>query len=135
VAALVARGLTNRQVAEALVIAERTAEARARNIRGELRLTTRAHIAAWASQQELISPDRGAPPPPTAPVRAACPVGRAKIRGRLRVFPHAEILDRSYAVPDRLAPGGRRREEDVERGDAMRPCRPSASPSAARPGR
>jgi non-specific serine/threonine protein kinase len=49
VAALVGRGFTNRRIAEALVIAERTAETHARNIREKLGLSTRAQIAAWAA--------------------------------------------------------------------------------------
>ena len=49
VAKLVSRGHTNRQIAEVLVIAERTAETHARNIREKLGLTTRAQIAAWAA--------------------------------------------------------------------------------------
>jgi non-specific serine/threonine protein kinase len=49
VAMLISRGHTNRRIAEALVIAERTAETHARNIREKLGLTTRAQIAAWAA--------------------------------------------------------------------------------------
>jgi len=57
VAVLIARGFTNRRIAEALVIAERTAEVHARNIRDKLALTTRAQIAAWVVQQGLLPPD------------------------------------------------------------------------------
>lgn len=49
VATLISRGHTNRRIAETLVIAERTAETHARNIREKLGLTTRAQIAAWAA--------------------------------------------------------------------------------------
>jgi non-specific serine/threonine protein kinase len=49
VAMLISRGYTNRRIAEVLVIAERTAETHARNIREKLGLTTRAQIAAWAA--------------------------------------------------------------------------------------
>jgi DNA-binding CsgD family transcriptional regulator len=49
VATLISRGHTNRRIAEVLVIAERTAETHARNIREKLGLTTRAQIAAWAA--------------------------------------------------------------------------------------
>ena len=49
VAVLIGRGYTNRRIAEALVIAERTAETHARNIREKLGLSTRAQIAAWAA--------------------------------------------------------------------------------------
>jgi non-specific serine/threonine protein kinase len=49
VAILISRGHTNRRIAEELVIAERTAETHARNIREKLGLATRAQIAAWAA--------------------------------------------------------------------------------------
>jgi predicted ATPase/DNA-binding CsgD family transcriptional regulator len=57
VAALVARGLTNRQVAEALVISERTASTHVTNILGKLGFATRAQVAAWAARQGLTAPD------------------------------------------------------------------------------
>lgn len=49
VAALLARGLTNRQIAEQLVIAERTAEMHVSNVLGKLGVSTRAQAAVWAS--------------------------------------------------------------------------------------
>jgi predicted ATPase/DNA-binding NarL/FixJ family response regulator/transcriptional regulator with XRE-family HTH domain len=57
VAVLVGRGYTNRRIAEKLVIAEKTAEVHARNIREKLGLDTRAQIAAWAVQQGLLALD------------------------------------------------------------------------------
>jgi DNA-binding NarL/FixJ family response regulator len=54
VAVLVARGLTNRQVAEALVIAERTADTHVANILRKLGLATRTQLAAWAHQHGLL---------------------------------------------------------------------------------
>jgi non-specific serine/threonine protein kinase len=54
IATLIARGLTNRAIAEQLVIAERTAEAHVSNILGKLELETRAQIAAWAVTHRLI---------------------------------------------------------------------------------
>ncbi len=53
VAALVAQGRTNREIAEALVVSERTAEAHVSNILGKLDFTTRAQIAAWAVEKGL----------------------------------------------------------------------------------
>jgi non-specific serine/threonine protein kinase len=47
VAVLVARGLTNRQIAEQLVIAERTVEGHLERIRGKLGLRSRTQIAVW----------------------------------------------------------------------------------------
>lgn len=52
VAALVARGLTNREIAAALVIAERTADTHVQHILGKLGLATRAQIAAWFVTQQ-----------------------------------------------------------------------------------
>ena len=55
VAVLVARGLTNRQIAEALVISERTADTHVGNILGKLGLATRAQVAVWAVEQGLTA--------------------------------------------------------------------------------
>ncbi|MDQ4091234.1 MAG: LuxR C-terminal-related transcriptional regulator, partial [Actinomycetota bacterium] len=48
VARLVAEGLTNRQIAERLVISERTAQNHVQHILTKLGFTTRSQIAAWA---------------------------------------------------------------------------------------
>ena len=53
VAALVARGLTNRQIAAELVIGERTAEMHVGNLLGKLGLTSRAQLAVWAVERGL----------------------------------------------------------------------------------
>jgi non-specific serine/threonine protein kinase len=53
VAALVARGYTNRQIAATLIITERTAETHTRNIREKLGFTSRAQIASWATTNGL----------------------------------------------------------------------------------
>lgn len=47
VAVLVARGLTNRGIAQALVISERTAQNHVQHILTKLGFTTRSQIAAW----------------------------------------------------------------------------------------
>ena len=47
VAALVAQGLSNRQIAEALVITERSAESHVERIRARLGFRSRAQVAAW----------------------------------------------------------------------------------------
>jgi class 3 adenylate cyclase len=53
VAALVARGLTNHQVAEELVVTGSTAAKHIENIFGKLGFSSRAQLAAWAVQQGL----------------------------------------------------------------------------------
>ena len=58
VVALIARGLTNRQISEELFISERTADAHVRKILKKLGLRSRAQIATWATEQ-LPSSDPG----------------------------------------------------------------------------
>lgn len=50
-ARLVARGLTNKEIAAALVIAERTAEGHVGHVLDKLGFTSRAQIAAWVAEQ------------------------------------------------------------------------------------
>jgi len=54
VAARVARGLSNRQIAEALVFSERTAEAHVAHCLAKLGLASRSQLAAWAVMHGLI---------------------------------------------------------------------------------
>ena len=49
VALLVAKGLTNREIAEALVLSERTVDAHVEHIRTKLGVRTRSAIAAWVA--------------------------------------------------------------------------------------
>jgi DNA-binding NarL/FixJ family response regulator len=53
VAALVARGLSNREIADELVLGERTIETHVGNILGKLDFSSRAQVAAWAVQTGL----------------------------------------------------------------------------------
>ncbi len=55
VAALVAQGKSNREIAACLVVSERTAEAHVSNILGKLGLNTRTQIAAWAVEKGLVA--------------------------------------------------------------------------------
>jgi non-specific serine/threonine protein kinase len=50
VAALIARGLTNQQIADQLVIAKRTAANHVEHILAKLGFRSRVQIAAWASE-------------------------------------------------------------------------------------
>jgi non-specific serine/threonine protein kinase len=51
VAALIAQGLTNREIAGRLVVTERTAEGHVQNILNKLGFNSRTQIAAWAVKQ------------------------------------------------------------------------------------
>jgi non-specific serine/threonine protein kinase len=55
VAALIARGFTNRQIAATLVITPRTADTHVRNILTKLELHSRAQVAAWATAHGLLA--------------------------------------------------------------------------------
>jgi ATP/maltotriose-dependent transcriptional regulator MalT len=60
VAALIARGLTNRQMAEELVISKQTVDRHVSNILGKLGLATRAQVAAWVvDRRGAASTDHG----------------------------------------------------------------------------
>jgi DNA-binding CsgD family transcriptional regulator/Tfp pilus assembly protein PilF len=61
VMALLARGLSNRAIAEALVISPKTAEIHVSNILGKLSLSSRAQVAAYALEHGLISPAKPTP--------------------------------------------------------------------------
>jgi predicted ATPase/DNA-binding CsgD family transcriptional regulator len=54
VATLVARGLSNRQIAEELVFGERTAEAHVGHCLAKLGLTSRTQLATWAATHGLL---------------------------------------------------------------------------------
>jgi DNA-binding NarL/FixJ family response regulator len=56
VAALDARGLTNREIARNLFLSERTAENHVQHILTKLGFGTRAQIAAWAVSEGLSTP-------------------------------------------------------------------------------
>jgi non-specific serine/threonine protein kinase len=53
VAALVSRGLTNRQIAERLVLSERTIDAHLERIRNRLGVRSRVEIAAWLIERSI----------------------------------------------------------------------------------
>jgi DNA-binding NarL/FixJ family response regulator len=53
VATLIAQGRTNRAIAQALVLSERTVATHVGNILAKLNVTSRAQIAAWASEKGL----------------------------------------------------------------------------------
>jgi DNA-binding NarL/FixJ family response regulator len=55
VAVLIAQGLTNRQIAEELVVAQRTAETHVERILGKLGFASRAMVAAWVVEQGMAT--------------------------------------------------------------------------------
>jgi predicted ATPase/DNA-binding CsgD family transcriptional regulator len=55
IAELIADGMTNRKIAERLVISPRTADAHVENILGRLGFTSRAQIAAWVADRQRKS--------------------------------------------------------------------------------
>jgi DNA-binding NarL/FixJ family response regulator len=54
---LIARGLTNRQIAVQLVISERTVDGHVANILSKLGFASRAQIAVWADRHGLAASD------------------------------------------------------------------------------
>jgi non-specific serine/threonine protein kinase len=54
IAALVARGLTNRQISEALSISERTVTTHVDHILTKLGASSRAQVAAWMVEQRTL---------------------------------------------------------------------------------
>jgi non-specific serine/threonine protein kinase len=56
VAAMVAEGFTNRQIADRLVITERTAEGHVEQIRNKLGFSSRSQVAAWAVEHGVSAP-------------------------------------------------------------------------------
>ena len=56
VAGLIARGMTSREIAEALTVSERTVDTHVDRIRNRLGLRSRAEIASWAGAQGLYRP-------------------------------------------------------------------------------
>ena len=54
-AALIARGLSNREMAKRLFISERTADTHVQHILDKLGFNSRTQIAVWAAEQGLIT--------------------------------------------------------------------------------
>jgi len=53
IAVMVARGMSSRQIASALVLAERTVEGHVENLRNKLGVHSRASVAAWVAANGL----------------------------------------------------------------------------------
>jgi non-specific serine/threonine protein kinase len=59
VAALLSAGLSNRDIGEALVITEGTAEVHVKHILSKLGFRSRSQAAVWATEQGLVKPRPG----------------------------------------------------------------------------
>ncbi len=58
VAALLAEGLTNGQIAKRLVITQRTVAAHIEHILNKLDFTSRTQVGVWAVEHRLVAPSR-----------------------------------------------------------------------------
>lgn len=56
IAAMVARGLTNREIAAALVVSARTVETHVSNAMAKMGFSNRSQLAAWAVERGLVAP-------------------------------------------------------------------------------
>ena len=63
VVALVAAGMTNRQIADRLFIAERTAEGHVERIRNKLEVRSRTEVATWAVEHGIVARNLDKNPP------------------------------------------------------------------------
>ncbi len=63
VVAMVAAGMTNRQIADRLFIAERTAEGHVERIRNKLGVRSRTEVATWAVAHGVVVRDLDKNPP------------------------------------------------------------------------
>ena len=79
-AALVAQGLKNRQIADRLVLAERTIGSHLERIFAKLQLNNRAQLAAWAVERNAPA----ATPEPEAMPQAVGPLTREPARRSAR---------------------------------------------------
>jgi len=83
VAALVARGLTNRDVAAQLVVAERTVETHLEHIFVKLGVQTRSEVAVWVTRQGMLEEGDGIAFAAQAQAKAASPGAPTSGSGRL----------------------------------------------------
>jgi predicted ATPase/DNA-binding CsgD family transcriptional regulator len=103
VAKLVADGLTNRQIAERLFIAERTAEGHVEQIRNKLGFTSRSQIATWVA----AGPEIGLGQPVAGKRRSNLPAPPGELIGREREIAElADLVAQRRGVVTLTGPGG-----------------------------
>jgi len=56
---LIARGMSNREIAQTLVIAEKTVKSHVSNILSKLHLADRTQVAVYALRQRIVPLDEG----------------------------------------------------------------------------
>ena len=61
-AALVAEGLTNRQIAARLAVSERTVDSHVAHVLAKLGVAARAQVAAWVAREAAPGPRRAPAP-------------------------------------------------------------------------
>jgi predicted ATPase/DNA-binding CsgD family transcriptional regulator len=98
VAALVAEGLSNREIAGRLFISERTAEGHVEQILNKLGFGKRSQIAAWSATRAAVQPDPDR--------RSAVPVPRTKLVGRAKEIARVSELIRAAPLVTLMGPGG-----------------------------
>jgi predicted ATPase/DNA-binding CsgD family transcriptional regulator len=96
---LVARGLTNGEIASRLFISERTAERHLENIRTKLGFSTRSQVAVWAATEGTHS-SNGTSLGGTLPASASTFVGRSR---EIREVRH---LMKAHRLVTLVGPGG-----------------------------
>jgi DNA-binding CsgD family transcriptional regulator len=85
VAALVAEGLTNREIAQRLFISERTADGHLEHIREKLGVRSRAQITAWVVGGSKVLAD-GSPPAPASATTTRAAVSTSRPRSLLALL-------------------------------------------------
>jgi DNA-binding CsgD family transcriptional regulator len=85
VAALVAEGLTNKEIAARLFLSERTAEGHVEHIRDKLSFSTRSQIASWYAGSRT-APSGATHAAPVAPARPLVTATRRSVGQRSAVF-------------------------------------------------
>jgi predicted ATPase/DNA-binding CsgD family transcriptional regulator len=98
-AGLVARGLTNSEIAARLFISERTAERHLENIRTKLGFSTRSQIAAWEATQD-------APMPSATLLGWSIPSPVSSFVGRSREIREIRHLLKTDRLVTLVGPGG-----------------------------
>jgi DNA-binding CsgD family transcriptional regulator/sugar lactone lactonase YvrE len=92
IAALVAEGLTNREIAQRLFISERTADGHLEHIREKLGVSSRAQVAAWFVAQSRLAPLAGVAEPEATPEPARPVVARITLASRVAIAVAALLL-------------------------------------------